>query len=84
MPIEDIHYDDRLRSRLIVAIKNAIGGELSKILNSFANVVDAVNTLRNRGSVAHPNETLLDAVDAELIINAIRTLFHYLTQKLSR
>jgi len=32
--------------------------------------------------VAHPNETLLDEVDARLAINIGRTIFHYLDHKI--
>jgi hypothetical protein len=57
-------------------------GETSKILASLASVVDAVNTLRNNGSVAHPNEKLLGQAEGMLVVNTVRTLFHYLSSKL--
>jgi hypothetical protein len=58
--------------------------DVERILNAMASVVDAVNTLRNRGSVAHPNEELLAEPEAMLAVNAIRTLLHYLDGKLQR
>jgi hypothetical protein len=60
------------------------GKDVERILNAMASVVDAVNTLRNRGSVAHPNEELLAEPEAMLAVNAIRTLLHYLDGKLQR
>jgi hypothetical protein len=54
---------------------------VKRIINSVSTIVDTVNTLRNRGSVAHPNENLLDEPEAMLAVNSIRTLLHYLDQK---
>jgi AbiJ N-terminal domain 5/Abortive infection C-terminus len=56
-------------------------GELGRIIGAFSTVVDAVNTIRNRASVAHPNEVLLGEDEAHLVVNAVRTLFHYLNKK---
>jgi len=58
-------------------------GEVGRILASFASVLDALNTLRNHGSVAHPNENLLEVAEGALVVNAVRTIFHYLNQKLT-
>lgn len=55
--------------------------QTTKILNSLASIVDAVDPLRNRGSIAHPNKDLLDSEDALLCVHAIRTLLHYLDAK---
>jgi hypothetical protein len=46
--------------------------EIKRISNSMATAVDAVNTLRNQASVAHPNEDLLDDVDATLVVNTAK------------
>jgi hypothetical protein len=58
-------------------------GPITKVLRSFASVVDALSEVRNRASVAHPNENLLDRDAAMLFINSARTLLHYLDAKLS-
>jgi hypothetical protein len=58
------------------------GGEVTKVLQSFAAVLDALNTIRNHGSVAHPTERLIEPAEASLFVNAVRTLFHYLSHKL--
>lgn len=58
--------------------------DIKKISNSMAAALDAVNTLRNHASVAHPNEDLLDDVDATLVVNAARTLFNYVNSKISK
>jgi len=54
--------------------------EIHRILTSFSTVVDSLNTIRNHGSIAHANE-LLEDDEAELTVNAVRTLFNYLVKK---
>lgn len=56
---------------------------VTRILQSLGNVVDSLNPARNRGSLAHANEHLLDKDDALLAINAAKTIFQYLDSKLS-
>lgn len=56
--------------------------EAARVVNGFASILDAFNTARNRGSVAHPNEELLPEAEAMLMINASRTILHYLDAKL--
>ncbi|MDU0701896.1 abortive infection family protein [Pseudomonas aeruginosa] len=60
----------------------AYGAEVGKVLQSFASVLDALNLVRNHGSVAHPNANLIEAPEAFLFVNAVRTVFHYLNHKL--
>lgn len=55
--------------------------DIVQVLNSLSNVVDALNTIRNHASVAHPNENLLDEAEAMLMVNITRTLFHYINAK---
>lgn len=55
--------------------------EMGRVLASQAATVDALNTLRNRASVAHPNEALLGEPEAMLMVNITRSLFHYLEAK---
>ena len=57
-------------------------GEVGKILSSFASMLDALNTLRNHASVAHPNDNLIGTAEGSLAVNAVRTIFHYLNQKI--
>lgn len=58
--------------------------EVEKICRSLAAIVDALNPLRNRRSLAHANESLLSAPEATLVVNAIRTLLQYLDAKTSQ
>lgn len=53
-----------------------------RLLGAMATVVDVLNPLRNKGTLAHPNAALLDQPEAMLAINATRTLLHYLDPKL--
>jgi hypothetical protein len=48
----------------------------------MSNVLDKINTLRNNASVAHPNEQLLGEAEARLAINAGKTVFAYVEEKL--
>lgn len=56
--------------------------DVGKVARGIASVLDALNPLRNRATLAHPNDALLDEPEAMLIINSIRTLLHYLNSKL--
>lgn len=53
-----------------------------QVLRSLGAVMDALNPARNRGSVAHPNDELLQNEEAMLFINAARTVLQYLDAKL--
>lgn len=57
--------------------------ETKRVVDAMATALDAINTIRNRASVAHPNEQLLDNAEAVLALNAIRTILHYLDLKTS-
>lgn len=57
--------------------------DIERVFQSFANVLDALNPIRNNASVAHPNNSLLEKDEAMLVINAARTLLHYLNAKFS-
>lgn len=61
----------------------ARAGDVSQVLFSMAATLDALNTIRNNASAAHPNEILLGDPEAHLAINAGRTIFTYVTQKTS-
>lgn len=57
-------------------------GPIVQVLRSLGAVMDALNPARNRGSVAHPNDELLDSDEAMLFINAARTVLQFLDAKL--
>jgi hypothetical protein len=56
--------------------------EIQNIAKSLASISDSLNPIRNQGSLAHPNETLLDEPEATLVINSVRSLMIYLEAKL--
>lgn len=61
------------------------GGDHSKrIIMALASIVDATNTLRNTASAAHPSAQMLQSAEAMLVINAARSLIHYLDAKLNK
>ena len=60
----------------------ARAADLTRVIQSMASVVDALNPIRNRASLAHPADELLEAPEAMLVVNAVRTLLHFLGSKL--
>lgn len=57
--------------------------DIATVLHATGAILDALNPVRNRATVAHPNPKLLDQPEAMLVINAARTILHYLDAKLS-
>jgi hypothetical protein len=58
--------------------------DIERVFQSFASILDALNPIRNNASVAHPNIDLLEKDEAMLVINAARTILHYLDSKFSK
>lgn len=56
--------------------------DIEKVLNACSSILDALNPVRNRASVAHPNVELLGRNEAQLVINVGRSLLGYLDGKL--
>src|SRR2546422_6507274 len=61
----------------------ARAAHIERVLRAIATIVDTLNPLRNRASVAHPNADLLDEPEAMLVINCVRTLLHYLDARVT-
>jgi Abortive infection C-terminus len=59
-------------------------GDIERVLMSCASILDALNPLRNRGSMAHPTAALLSSAEAMLVINVARSILHYLDTKIGR
>lgn len=57
--------------------------DIGKVLRAFSAALDALQPVRNQASVAHPNRVLLEQPEAMLVINAARTLLHYIDAKLA-
>ena len=51
---------------------------VSRIVGGVATILDALNPVRNQASLAHANEELLGEAEAMLVVNAARTILHYL------
>jgi hypothetical protein len=56
--------------------------EAKRLFGSVAQALDSLNTIRNRGTLAHPNELLLDAPEAMLYINLSRAVLGFIESKL--
>lgn len=57
--------------------------DITRVIYAMATIMDAMNPVRNRASMAHPNKELLDSPEAMLVINAARTILHYLDAKIA-
>ncbi len=55
--------------------------EAKRVFGSMASALDSLNTIRNRGTLAHPNELLLDAPEAMLYINLSRAVLGFIEAK---
>jgi len=44
----------------------------------MASIVDTVNSIRNRSSLVHPTDRLLEQPEALLVIYMVRTMIHYI------
>jgi len=55
--------------------------DIAKVINAAAAMLDALTPVRNKASLAHPNKDLLGHDEAQLIVNAGRTLLAYLDGK---
>jgi hypothetical protein len=55
--------------------------EAKRVFGSMASALDSLNTIRNRATLAHPNEMLLDAPEAMLYINLSRAVLAYIESK---
>ncbi len=55
--------------------------EMTQIFRAMSNIMDQLNPIRNEGSMAHPNELLMEPPEAALAINLARTILHYIDMK---
>jgi hypothetical protein len=54
--------------------------DIKRILQSMSTIIDTLQPVRNKASLAHPNP-LLEEPEAMLVINSTRTILHYLDSK---
>ncbi len=59
----------------------SFGDEARRMVMSMSTALDALNTIRNNASLAHPNESLLGEAEAQLAIDSARTVFRYVDSK---
>lgn len=57
--------------------------DFEKMLQGLASALDGLNTIRNHASLSHrPDTTLLEEAEATLAINAARSIFHFVEDKI--
>jgi hypothetical protein len=57
--------------------------DIKRMLRTSASIIDAMGTIRNKATLAHPNDELLDDDEALLVINLGRSLLRFLDAKLT-
>ena len=55
--------------------------DIDQIINSFSNTLDKLNPIRNKASLSHPNEELLEEDEAMFVVNSAQTVLNYLNRK---
>ena len=55
--------------------------EAKRVFGSIASAIDSLKTIRNRATLAHPNELLLEGPEAMLFINLSRAVLAYIEVK---
>lgn len=55
---------------------------IDRMIRSLGGILDVFNPIRNRESMSHPNEVLLDEPEAILFINVARSILQYINTKL--
>jgi hypothetical protein len=55
--------------------------EVGSALKASPSIIEALNTLRNNASVAHPNDTVVPEPEAMYLVNLARSVLHYLEMK---
>lgn len=58
--------------------------DILRVLKALATILDCLNPLRNKASVAHPNSALLPEPEAMLIVNTARSILHYVDEKIHK
>jgi hypothetical protein len=58
-------------------------GQVRKVLRSQAGAIDAINTIRNNATPAHPSNSLLEEPEAQFVINVAKSLIHYIESRLA-
>jgi hypothetical protein len=54
------------------------------MIRASAGIIDALGTLRNQASLAHPNQEVLAAEEALLVIHLARSVLRYLDARVAR
>jgi hypothetical protein len=58
--------------------------DIDQIINSFSSTLDKLNPIRNKASLSHPNEELLEEDEAMFVVNSAQTVLNYLNRKFKK
>ena len=58
--------------------------DIDQIISSFSNTLDKLNPIRNKASLSHPNEELLEEDEAMFVVNSAQTVLNYLNRKFKK
>lgn len=68
----------KLHNSLEELESSKINGLVKTAIRSASGVVDAINTIRNKHSLSHPNEEIIDEPEAKLVIGLSKHIFDYI------
>ena len=69
---------NKLHSYVSTNITTDISGLIKTTLRSASGVINSINELRNRHSLAHPNESIISIREAQLCIRLVKELSDYI------
>ena len=69
---------NKLHSYVSTNITTDIAGLIKTTLRSASGVINSINELRNRHSLAHPNDEIISAREAQLCIRLVKELSDYI------
>lgn len=55
--------------------------DIDQIIKAFSSTLDRLNPIRNKASLSHPNEELLEEDEAMFVVNSAQTVLNYLNRK---
>lgn len=71
----------KLHNSLDGISNNKIKGIIKTSIRSASGVIDALNTIRNKHSLSHPNEDIIDESEAKLAIGLCKYIVEYIEER---
>ncbi|MNP57736.1 hypothetical protein D3C76_1525910 [compost metagenome] len=56
---------------------------INQIVNAISKLLENLNEIRNNKSFSHPNEEIIQEIEARFVINLFRSILQYIDQKIA-